>query len=160
MEEEKEKKPIEKKYTDSLFYEVFLTGKYIKKMGEQLFKKLEIELTSEEFSTLDFLYETKNICQRDLAVKMLINRANMGKILNGLEKKGYVISKVDTRCNHPVKYASLTEAGEKIYVNTVTKLSEKGKRAIEEISRLEADRIIEGLRKMRNILKEIIDIDI
>lgn len=160
MDEDGKELLIEKKYTGSLFYEVFLTGKYIKKMGEQLFKQLEVEFTSEEFTTLDFLYEAKNICQRDLAVKMLVNRANMGKILNGLEKRGYIIRKVDTKCNHPVKLVSLTEAGEEIYANTVIKLREKGSKAIDEITKEEADTILEGLKKMRKVLKETIDIDI
>lgn len=160
MDEDGKELLIEKKYTDSLFYEVFLTGKYIKKMGEQLFKHLGIDFTSEEFSALDLLYKTENICQRDLAVKMLINRANMGKILNSLEKKECITRKVSTKCNHPVKFVALTEKGTETYIKTVNKLRERCSRAIDEITEEEADIMLEGLKKMRKVLKETLDIDI
>lgn len=156
----KMRQEIEEKYTDSLFYEVFLTGKYIKKMGEHIFRVLEVEFTAEEFSALDFLYKSQSICQRDLALKMLINRANMGKILNGLEKRGYITRKLDTKCNHPVKIVSLTEKGEATYLNTVSKLKATGEKATKEISKEEAEVIIGGLKKIRKVLKDIIDVDI
>lgn len=155
------KTKIEKKYTESLFYEVSLTGKYIKKMAEQHFKNLSLELTAEEFSILDFIYQKGNMCQRDLALKMLINRANMGKILNGLENKGYIKRKVDVKCNHPVKLVLMTEAGEKIYVKTASTLRKKtAEKTTIKFSKEEADFLISGMQKMRTMLKEIVNIDI
>lgn len=151
---------IEKKYIDSLFYEIFLTGKYIKKLGEQHFKKLKPGLTIEEFSTLDFLYENSNICQRDLALRMLINRANMGKILNGLENKGYIKRELDIRANHPVKIVSLTKQGKEIYTKTLLTLKEQSLPVIDVIAKDDSDKIISGLTKIREAIKELIEINI
>lgn len=148
------------KYTESILYEVFLTGKYIKKMGEQLFKKIGLSLTSEEFATLDFLYENENICQRDLALAMLINRANMGKILNSLDKKGYIERKLSIKCNHPVKLVSLTIAGKKMYETTIKKLREQGENVIASIPTENIGETILNLQKIRESLKNLIEIDI
>jgi len=154
------KRQIEKKYTDSLYYEVFLTAKYIKKTAEQHFKHLRLELTLEEFSTLDFLYDNNNICQRDLAVRMLINRANMGKILNGLEENGYITRTLDVRENRPVKIVALSDKGEEIYTKTLETLKANTKPVSDKISKEECDTIIQSLQKIRAITKEILEINI
>lgn len=82
---EKENK---KKYTESLFYEVYLTGKYIKKMSVQHFKNLNLELTGEEFSTLDFIYHNGNMCQRDLALKNVYKQSQYGKNFKRFGREG------------------------------------------------------------------------
>ena len=149
------------KYTDSIFYEIILTGKYMKKMAEGLFKKLELVLTNEEFSVLDFLYKNKDeICQRDLAVKLLSDRANMGKILNGLDKKGYIKRKIGVKQNYPVKFVYLTKSGEAVYSETISKLIKIGKPALNALTKNEENKTISNLQKIRKVLSEIIDIDI
>ncbi len=150
----------EKKYTESLFYEVYLTGKYIKKMSAQHFKNLNLELTSEEFSTLDFIYHNGNMCQRDLALKMFINRANMGKILNGLEERGFLTRIVNIKCNRPVKLISMTKEGEEVYTKTLETLRNTAERACNKFSEEEVKILIQGMQKMRKCLKEIVEIDI
>ena len=151
----------ELKYTNSIFYEIILTGKYMRKMAEQLFKKLELVLTNEEFFVLDFLYKNEEkTCQRDLAVKMLSDRANMGKILNGLEKKGYVIRELGVKQNYPVKLIYLTKLGEEIYIDTITKLINVGQSAIDAVSDDDTKKMIKILQNMRKVLSEIITIDI
>ena len=153
-------KENEKKYTESLFYEVYLTGKYIKKMSVQHFKNLNLELTGEEFSTLDFIYHNGNMCQRDLALKMFINRANMGKILNGLEERGYLKRIVDVKCNRPVKLISMTKEGEEVYTKTLTTLRITAEKAYSKFNEDEVKVLIAGMQKMRKYLKEIVEIDI
>lgn len=149
------------KYTDSVFYEVILTARYMRKMAEQVFKKLELKLTNEEFSVLDFLYKSDELlCQRDLAIKMLYNRANVGKILDGLEKTGYIKRTIGEKSNYPVKLVSLTDIGENVYLETVAQLIKIGQKAVDEISQSEADNMSLMLRKMRNVIAEIVDIDI
>lgn len=150
-----------KKYTSSLFYEVFLTGKYIKKMGEHIFKKHGIALTPEEFSALDHIYENNTkICQRDLALKMLINRANMGKILSKLEEDGYISINLSTKENRPVKLVCLTEYGKSFYLDTIEKFKNHSKIASEKISIKETEDAIKVLTKMREALQEIMSLDI
>lgn len=149
------------KYTDSIFHDVILTGRYIKKMAEQVFKKLELKLTNEEFSVLDFLYKNEEkVCQRDLAIKLLYNRANIGKILNGLEKTGYIKRKIGEKQNYPVKFVSLTENGEKIYMETANKLREVASSSLKAISKDEVKNMSLMLKKMRNIIEEIVEFNI
>lgn len=150
----------EKKYTESLFYEVYLTGKYIKKLSAQHFKNLNLELTGEEFSTLDFIYHNGNMCQRDLALKMFINRANMGKILNELENKGYLKRFVDVKCNRPVKLISMTKEGEEVYTKTLITLRNTAQKAYCKFKEDEVKVLIAGMQKLREYLKEIVEIDI
>ena len=129
-------------------------------MSIQHFKNLNLELTSEEFSTLDFIYHNGNMCQRDLALKMFINRANMGKILNGLEERGYLKRIVDVKCNRPVKLISMTKEGEDIYTKTLTTLRNTAEKAYNKFSESEVSVLIDGMQKMRKCLKEIVEIDI
>ena len=158
---ELKKEKLEAKYTESLLYEIFLTGKHIKKMGEELFKKMSFEFTSEEFSAIDFLYKNNNmVCQRDIAVKMLINRGNMGKILNSLEQKGLIERILTTRQNRPVKIVKLTEKGEDAYFTTITQLRKQGQCALSKITKEEAEVMTIGLHKIRGVLNEILELDI
>ena len=151
----------ELKYTNSIFYEIILTGKYMKRMAEQLFRELELALTNEEFFVLDFLYKNNDkVCQRDLAVKMLTDRANMWKILSGLENKGYIERNIDKKQNYPVKLVKLTTNGEKVYIDTITKLRNIGQEAIDSVSEEESKKTIEILQNMRKVLSKIIDVNI
>ena len=78
-------------FTDSISYQTELTAKYWKMLGNQLFEKFNIhDLSIEEFGILDTLLCNPAICQRDLAKIILRDRANTGKLLDNLEKKGLV----------------------------------------------------------------------
>ena len=150
-----------KKYTESLFYEISLTAKYCKKVGEQYFKKLNTGLTTEEFCVLDITYyEDKKICQSDLALALLVNRANMGKILDHLEKRGYIKREVTTKQNRPVKIVILTKEGEDVYIKTLNALRPGIQKMIQFITNKETDSIIKSLRRIRQAVKESIEIDI
>lgn len=130
-------------------------------MAEGLFKELELVLTNEEFFVLDFLYKNnEEVCQRDIAVKMLSDRANMGKILNGLDKKGYIERKLGVKQKYPVKLVSLTDEGEKCYIETIEILKKIGKPVIEELTEKEEKETIERLKRLRKVLSQIINIDI
>ncbi len=150
----------DKKYTDSIFYETFLTGKYIKKIGEQLFCKLNFDFSAEEFAAMDFLYQSSGICQRDLAVKMLVDRANMGKILNSLEKKGIVKRVLALKGNRPVKMVNLTKIGEEAYVDIVEELRTLLNDITDEITENDVEVISLGLSKIRGVLGKLLKIDI
>ncbi len=149
------------KYTNSIFYEIVITGKYMKRMAEGLFKKLELTLTNEEFSILDFLYNNSNkICQRDLAIKTFSDRANIGKVLNGLEKKGYISRELSVKQNYPAKIVSLTEKGIDTYCTTLEKLRDVSKNVLSLIEEDEKKIVIATLQKIRKSLVDVIDIKI
>ena len=77
-------------YTDSINYELEQTSRLMNMLTNQLFKKLDLSVTLDEYITLDTVSVNAGICQRDLAKLILKDRANTGRILNELEQKGFI----------------------------------------------------------------------
>ncbi len=108
-------------YTESIYYQLEQTAKYCRYLGMQIFQKLNIPLTMDEFVALDVINTNDGICQRELAKLILKDRPNTGRILNTLEDKGYIKRFVDTKNNRLVRRMSLTEDGYKV-TNEVTEI--------------------------------------
>lgn len=118
-------------YTDSIHYELEQTSRLMNMLTNQLFKKLELSITFDEYIALDTVSINAGICQRDLAKLILKDRANTGRILNELEQKGFITRFIDTKNNRLVKKMGITETGLqeldginnkiKTYLNGVTK---------------------------------------
>ena len=98
-------------FTETIFYQIELTAKYTKMLGQQVFEKFNVDLTIEEFSVLDVLVCSDRLCQRDLAKLILKDRANTGKLLDSLEKKGLIERKLSIKNNRPVKFVKITPKG-------------------------------------------------
>ena len=98
-------------YTDSIHYELEQTSRLMKKLTNQLFEKLGIDLTIDEYSALDTVSVNAGICQRDLAKLILKDRANTGRILNTLEQKGFITRFIDTKNNRLVKNMVISAEG-------------------------------------------------
>ncbi|CCX80107.1 marR family transcriptional regulator [Clostridium sp. CAG:715] len=98
-------------YTDSIHYELEQTSRLMNMLTNQLFKKLELSITFDEYIALDTVSINAGICQRDLAKLILKDRANTGRILNELEQKGFITRFIDTKNNRLVKKMGITETG-------------------------------------------------
>lgn len=98
-------------YTDSIHYELEQTARLMRILTLQLFERLAIKISIDEYSALDTVSINAGICQRDLAKLILKDRANTGRILNILEEKGLITRFVDTKNNRLVKKLGITEAG-------------------------------------------------
>lgn len=98
-------------YTDSIYYQLEQTAKYCRFLGMQIFQKLNVSVTMDEFVTMDTILAHDGICQRDLAKLILKDRPSTGRILNSLEDKGYVERFVDTKNNRLVRKMTLTPEG-------------------------------------------------
>ena len=57
-----------KHYTDSLHYEMLLTTKYFKILGTQVFEQECIDLSPEEFATLDVISCNPDMHHKELSV--------------------------------------------------------------------------------------------
>ena len=144
-------------YTDSINYELEQTSRLMNMLTNQLFKKLDLSITLDEYITLDTVSINVAICQRDLAKLILKDRANTGRILNELEQKGFITRFIDTKKNRLVKKMGITEIGLeelnsinnkiKIYLGGVTKRIPpediEKVRDILRAFRLELDKIVE-----------------
>lgn len=131
-------------YTDSIYYQFEQTAKFCRHLGMQVFQKLNLPVTLDEFAALDTILVNEEICQRDLAKLILKDRPNTGRILNSLEKKGYIERFADTKNNRLVRKMKITEKGKKIseevtqalknYIDKIPKIfSENDKQDLKEL---------------------------
>ena len=149
-----------KHFTDTIFYQIELTARYTKMLGTQLFGKLGVGLTPEEFAALDTISAQDGLCQRDIAKLILKDRANTGKLLDALESKGFIERELTSKNNRPVKIVKITKLGTKIYTETYSKLEPHHKMVKERIANTDLEKVGELLRDLREILEDTIDIDI
>lgn len=148
---------MQKHFTDSIFYQIELTAKYCKLLGQQIFDKYNAGMTVEEFSTLDTLYCNPEICQRDLAKLILKDRANTGKLIDSLERKGFVTRHLSIKNNRPVKIAKITPEG----INTLRvvhgKLKPHTEFIDEKINNSDIAKVSGLLKELRMLLSESIE---
>ena len=149
-----------KHFTDTIFYQVELTARYTKMLGMQLFGKLGVGLTIEEFSALDTISANEELCQRDLAKLILKDRANTGKLLDALEAKGLIKRDLAVKNNRPVKIVTITETGRNTYKEIYSRLEPHHKIVEEKIANTDLAKVGELLKDLREVLEDTIDIDI
>jgi len=147
-------------YTDSLAYEVKLTEKYSKMLCLQLFSRLNASVSPEEFLVLDVTYHNPDICQRDLAKLLIKDRANTGRLLESLEKKSLIKRVVDVKNNRLVKKIILTNEGEGILFSLWEKINPVFTKTFESFTDEEVEFTKKILKKMRDTLKETVEVQI
>lgn len=147
-------------FTDTIFYEIELTSKFCKMLGAQVFEKYQTGISIEEFSILDTLLCNPGLCQRDIAKLILRDRANTGKLLDTLEKKGYLERTLSVKNNRPVKIAKLTEAGIKKTYETTELIKPHLAIAREKILNSDLSKLRALLKEFRTVLNETIEIKI
>lgn len=141
-------------YTQSIFYDLEFTTKYIKRMGYNFCNELNMCIGPEEVLALDIIYLNPGICQRDLAKKLLKDRAGTGRVLLQLESKGFVERFVDTKGNRLVRKMKLTESGKdmlKLATNKIEPYVKKIKKAFSEEDKNQLKNLLD---KFRRILAE------
>ena len=111
-------------YTDSIFYQIEQTAKYCRYLGFQVFQKLNIEITPDEFYAMDIIMQNESICQRELARLILKDRPTTGRILSSLEEKGYIDRFVDTKNNRLVRRMRLTASGISVTKDASSKIKD------------------------------------
>ena len=151
---------MQEHYTDTIFYQIELTAKYCKMLGQQLFDKYNTGITLEEYTVLDTLIDNKDLCQRDLAKLILKDRANTGKLLDTLEKKGLVTRKLDIKNNRPVKIIEITKKGIEKAEDAANKIRPHYKQVKERIKNSDIARVGDLLKELRSFLNDTIDIQI
>jgi len=151
---------LKEHFRNTIFYQIELTAKYCKMLGAQVFEQYNIGITVEEYAILDTLLSQNELCQRDLAKLILKDRANTGKLLDGLEKRGFITRKLSIKNNRPVKLIEITDAG-------INEAEEAAKRirphylAIkEQIDNTDIAKVGELLSELRKLLNESLKIQI
>lgn len=144
-------------FRDTIFYQIELTAKYCKKLGAQVFEQYNTGISVEEYSVLDTLLAEHELCQRDLAKLILKDRANTGKLLDGLEKKGFVLRKLSIKNNRPVKLIEITEEGVKKVEEAAQRIRPHYIAVKDKIKNSEIARVGDLLKELVNILNDTVD---
>ena len=147
-------------YTDSIPYELEQTARLMKILTAQLFSRLELSTSPDEYAALDTVSINPNICQRDLAKLILKDRANTGRILDSLESKGFVTRIIDTKNNRLVKKIKVTQKGlnELDFINN--KIKSYLDNVTQKISQEEIERVKEILKDFRLDLEKVVEMNI
>lgn len=149
-----------KHYTDTLNYELEKTARVMRILGIQLMEKLKIDLMLDEYVALDIVSCHQGICQRDLAKRIIKDRANTGRILNSLEEKGLITRFVDTKNNRLVRKMAITEKGYKVLISINKKIESYIAETKRIVSEDELDALYSSLKKVREKFEEMIEFKI
>lgn len=147
-------------YTDSPSYELELTSKYCKSLLIQLFNQVCSEISPEEFAVLDTVSVHKGLCQRDLAKLILRDRANTGRVLDSLEKKGLITRSNDTKNNRLVRIVHITEQGCIILDKLTLRFQPIHEKMCKIFSKEDLLILRASLKKVREAIAQIVDMQI
>lgn len=147
-------------YTESIIYALEQTVTYTRIKGAQVFNELNIGITIDQFTTLDAIYCNGDICQRDLSKIILKDRSNTGRLLNILEKNGFITRELETKGNRPVKKIYITKKGKEVIEEYQPKLRGAFKHFFDEVSDEELTALRNTLEKLKQGLSKTTNIQI
>ncbi len=147
-------------YTESIYYQFEQTAKYCRYLGLQIFQKLDLPITMDEFIALDVIICHKEICQRELAKIILKDRPSTGRILNSLEEKGYIKRWADTKNNRLVRKMCLTKEGERITKKITDELRLYIGKLPQILSDEDKEELIQSIKQFREGLEKEVEMSI
>ena len=147
-------------YSESIWFQLRLTSRYISLMGNQAFEKLKFDISFEDYILLDIIANHEDICPRDIARMLLRDRSNIGKIDSGLEQKKLIKIKADIRNNRSIKKLRITDKGIKLCNEMYLKIQPYIDIMNNSISEKDKKNISLLLEKCRNTLDEIVETQI
>lgn len=150
----------DKHYIDSIYYQLELTAKYCRHLGNQLFEKLKLSITPDEFATLDTLNSNGEMSQRDLAKLILKDRPSTGRILSSLEKKGFITRVADTKNNRLIRKIALTDDAKKSLKKTTVIIKEYCKKIPKACSEMKVEELRRAIIEFRQSLQKVVEINI
>lgn len=147
-------------YFDSVIYSMEQTVTYSRIKGAQFFNDLNMGVTIDQFTALDAIYCSENICQRDLSKIILKDRSNTGRILNILEEKEFIKRAIETKGKRLVKKIYITDKGKNLVEESMPKLRKAFLQVFEDVSEEEFSALRKILAKMRESLSKTTSIQI
>lgn len=121
-------------YTDLMIYSVEQTVTKIKSDLNQYIMNLGIGITAEQFSVLDTIYCSKNICQQDVATILSKDKSNVKRIVEILKNKELITISLSKRNNYAVNFLNITEKGKKLIDDNVQNIKTHLATIFEDIS--------------------------
>lgn len=131
------------------------TGNLSKVFAIQTFVNSNLDITPEQFSVLHVLVENGCLYQRQISALTLKDRPNISRILNILEKMGYVSKTPDVNKRKIVKI-NITQDGIDLYNKAVPTILNVWHETVEGISEEELDILNNVLEKInKNLLPRV-----
>lgn len=131
------------------------TGNLSKVFAIQTFLNSNLDITPEQFSVLHVLVENGCLYQRQISALTLKDRPNISRILNILEKMGYVSKTPDVNKRKIVKI-NITQDGIDLYNKAVPTILNVWHETVEGISEEELDILNNVLEKInKNLLSRV-----
>lgn len=148
-------------FTDTLYYDLEKTVRLFRCFSNEFFKRFDLELTSDEFITLDTILYNSGICQRDLAKLILKDRATTGRLLDSLEGKKLITRFIDMKNNRLVRKMGVTEEGKVVFDRIQAKLKIAIHNAnADMVPEKDIEFVRKTLKKIRDNFKQIVDMQI
>lgn len=151
---------LQEHYIDTIFYQIELTARYCKLLGQQVFEQYKTDITVDEYAILDICYSQQELCQRDLAKLIMRDRANTGKFLGGLEKKKLIKRKLSIKNNRPVKIIEITPEGAEKVEYVASKIRPRYMEFKQKIANSDLATVKDLLQELRQMLNETVSIQI
>ena len=131
------------------------TGNLSKVFAIQTFVNSNLNITPEQFSVLHVLVENGCLYQRQISALTLKDRPNISRILNILEKMGYVSKTPDVNKRKIVKI-NITQDGIDLYNQAVPTILKVWHETVEGIPEEELDILNDVLEKInKNLLSKV-----
>lgn len=148
-------------FTDSLYYQIKLTYKYLNMLGKQLEEKLKLPLNVDEITALNIIKSNDGeFHQRDFAKKILKDRANTGRLLDNLEIKGYIRRSETVKNKRQAKIINITDKGFEYLNESFNKIKPFLENLINNLEKEEIEQTKRLLIGFREKVKENIEIHI
>jgi DNA-binding MarR family transcriptional regulator len=103
-------------YNKSIEYAAEYLTKAMHESIRKIHKEKNFPISHEEYIILETIFISEGIIQIDIAREILMQRSYVGKLLNKLEKLGYVERRKEIKGKKQIIYKNyLTENGNKLY---------------------------------------------
>lgn len=144
---------------EHLPYQIDYTANFNKSFRrEHQAQFISTELTADELAILFILRFEPDVTQSELAKFLFKGKAHVGKILNDMEKRGYIERVADTRDNLMVKKNKITPKGMEICEKGYKEGEKIQQKINEEFSQEELDQLISYLKRYQRVLSSIVDV--
>lgn len=131
-------------FTPLTFYMEYVLLRYNNYLKNKL---RNFDITQGEITFIYNIFYYKSLSQRELANLLFVSEAYVTKILKKLEKKGYIVRKIDEK-NSSKKIVSLSENGE-LLVHQILKLTYEWETLFtQSLTDVEKDKFKENLHKI------------
>ncbi len=142
-------------FLDSLPFKLEQTARVGELLGRSYYKEYANKkniLELDEFVILSYIKKNPNSSQADISKKFLKGKAHIGKILNNMEQKGFILRSADIKNGIMVKRSIITKLGEKVYEETDNGYRILAKKTLGYLSEEEIKTFTYLLDKYRSIL--------